>query len=136
MAQKNLESNRKRYKEITSNYDFLDVIEEIETFNIHDLNNPKAKKYDDEKEIEVADEDGAKEGDVKAKVKKIKINFDPEVVYAVEVFHDLTLSQLETMNKYYQDIKLKHAQLSEKIKEMQPNITSIQAYRERVLNYI
>jgi len=53
-------------------------------------------------------------------------------VYAVEVFQDLTLSQLETMNKYYQDIKLKHAQLTEKIKEMQPNITSIQAYKERV----
>ena len=53
-------------------------------------------------------------------------------MYAVEVFQDLTLSQLETMNKYYQDIKLKHAQLTEKIKEMQPNITSIQAYKERV----
>ena len=66
------------------------------------------------------------------RIKKIKINFDPEVVYGVEVFQDLTLAQLETMNKYYQDIKLKHAQLTEKIKEMQPNITSIQAYKDRV----
>jgi len=136
-AQKNLEANRKKYQEIIGAYDFLDIIDEIAQFNVQDLNNPKARNGDDDEDIE---EEGGARGDdeeeVKpSRIKKIKINFDPEVVYAVEVFQDLTLSQLETMNKYYQDIKLKHAQLTEKIKEMQPNITSIQAYKERFVEH-
>ena len=111
----------------------MDVIDEIEQFNVNDLNNPKPRRNDDEE----GDDDGAQrqddEGESKpSKMKKIKVNFDPEVVYAVDVFQELTLIQVETMNKYLQDIKLKHAQLSEKLKEMQPNITSIQAYKERV----
>jgi len=111
----------------------MDVIDEIEQFNVNDLNKPKPRRDDDEGD---EGEDGGQrqeEGESKpSKMKKIKVNFDPEVVYAVDVFQELTLIQVETMNKYLQDIKLKHAQLSEKLKEMQPNITSIQAYKERV----
>jgi len=69
------------------------------------------------------------------KLKKLKINFDPEVVYAVDVLQDLTMSQLEKMSQYYQDIKLRHATLSEKIKELQPNINSIQEYKAKVPSF-
>ncbi len=112
----------------------MDVIDEIEQFNVNDLNKPKPRRDDDE---EGEDDGGQRQeeggsSNKPSKMKKIKVNFDPEVVYAVDVFQELTLIQVETMNKYLQDIKLKHAQLSEKLKEMQPNITSIQAYKERV----
>mmetsp|Transcript_32490 Transcript_32490/g.29322 ORF Transcript_32490/g.29322 Transcript_32490/m.29322 type:complete len:269 (-) Transcript_32490:296-1102(-) len=63
------------------------------------------------------------------------MNFNPDQVYAVDVFKDLTMNQLDKVKEFYDDIKLKHAQLSEKIKELQPNITSINEYKEKYLDH-
>ena len=66
------------------------------------------------------------------RVKKTKLNIDPEVVYSIDVYQDLTLIQLETMEKYHAEIRLKGTNVQEKIEQLKPNMNSINEYRNKV----
>lgn len=149
VANSRLETVRKDYKAVRAQYDFLTELEEIAAFKVADLEN--AKDLDDDgaemNGHQKGDMDIEKEGgktsvakekapEAKHRGKKVKMNFDPDQVFSVAVEQDITMAQLEGLEKMYDDIKLKHSQIEEKLKSLQPNINSINEYKTKVIQLI
>lgn len=145
-ANNRLEAVRKDYRSVRAQYDFLAELDEIANFKVADLDNLRQMMDDDQEkgdrmEIEKENVDpepkqsATKETkhETRPRNKKVKMNFDPDVVFSVEVEQDITMAQLEILEKMFDDIKLKHSQIEEKLKSLQPNVTSINEYKKRVI---
>jgi len=134
-----LERNRKAYKDAIANYDFLAQLEEIEQYHVAEEEKLQMSMNESMLEMSiiipgnsVGDNDELMGGPPK---KKVKITLETQTLETVDVFHDLSMEQLDNIEKLADRLRMKIAAEQEKFKGMSPNINSIVEFRNKFLEH-
>lgn len=131
-----LEKNRKDYKEATVNYDFLDQLEEIEQFHVSE-DRERTQSSMNESMLEMSiimprNDDDNLSGLPK---KKVKVTLETQTLENIDISQDLTVDQLDNIEKLADRLKLKITAEQEKFKSMSPNINSIIEFRNKYMDH-
>ena len=134
-----LEKNRKSYKDAIANYDFLDQIDEIEQYHVAE-DKDKLQISMNESMLEMSiiipnnpnGDDDALGGPPK---KKVKITMESQTLESIDVSHDLSMEQLDNIERIADRLKMKIASEQEKFKGMSPNINSIVEFRNKFMEH-
>lgn len=137
-----MERNRKEYKDAIVNYDFMDQIEEIESFNVSDekerVSNANAHN---ESILEMSmmgppdSFDNNLEDSTLIPKKRLKISMETKTLENIDVFNDLSMEQLDNIEKIADRLKIKISTEQEKLKGMSPNINSIVEFRNKFMEH-
>lgn len=136
-----MERNRKEYKEAIINYDFMDQMEEIESFNVSDEKERVSNVHNNESILEMSmmgppdSLDNNLDDSTLLPKKRLKISLETRTLENIEVFNDLSMEQLDNIEKIADRLKIKISTEQEKLKGMSPNINSIVEFRNKFMEH-